>query len=565
MRLYHLSVQNFRGIKSLDWHTNGRAKCLIGPGDSTKTTILDAIELLLLPSWSFFFNDTDFTDGNVSNQIIIEGAVGELSDKMYKDEKFGLYLSGYNETTHTLHDDPREATPVIRIRLVVGESLEPEWMVFKTDGSEPKRMSARDREELGVSRLDSFLDKHLTWGKGSSLAKLTQDKREIANRITDVNREVRKNADLRSLEHINALLELAKVKASDTGGFVLKDFHPGIDAKLLQNNTGIVGLHEGAIPVRTRGLGSKRLIVLAIQLLSIPDGGINLIDEIEAGLEPHRIRRLLLQTLRVIEDPDNRRGQILLTTHSPVVLRELGTKRLAVVRNNSGNVVVHDLNEDCTSTLMSQPESFLAEKVIISEGRTELGILRGIERKRHLSAAGDSFDYRGAVVIEGGGSAAIGRAQVLSDLGYPCCLLLDSDLTGNEQKKTEDKLSILKGKGVKVIQWNDGMCIEERLFSDLPPECLRKIMECIASHKNNNIEKCIAEQMAISFNTFAEFPFNQLDAKRRKKLGTIFRDQEWMKTIPIGEEIGEIIFDYLNKDKSDLNEKLRQLFDWVSG
>jgi predicted ATP-dependent endonuclease of OLD family len=49
MYLCHLKIENFRGIRALDWHTNGRALCLIGPSESTKTTILDAIELALLP------------------------------------------------------------------------------------------------------------------------------------------------------------------------------------------------------------------------------------------------------------------------------------------------------------------------------------------------------------------------------------------------------------------------------------------------------------------------------------------------------------------------------------
>jgi len=40
----HLKVQNFRGIHTLDWHVDGRVICLIGPGDSAKTTVLDAIE-----------------------------------------------------------------------------------------------------------------------------------------------------------------------------------------------------------------------------------------------------------------------------------------------------------------------------------------------------------------------------------------------------------------------------------------------------------------------------------------------------------------------------------------
>jgi putative ATP-dependent endonuclease of the OLD family len=39
--------------------------CLIGPGDSTKTTILNAIEYALSPKWNLTFTDNDFYQSNV--------------------------------------------------------------------------------------------------------------------------------------------------------------------------------------------------------------------------------------------------------------------------------------------------------------------------------------------------------------------------------------------------------------------------------------------------------------------------------------------------------------------
>ena len=53
MRIRHISIKNFRGIKELDWKVTGDFVCLIGPGDSTKSTILDAIECALYPRWNF--------------------------------------------------------------------------------------------------------------------------------------------------------------------------------------------------------------------------------------------------------------------------------------------------------------------------------------------------------------------------------------------------------------------------------------------------------------------------------------------------------------------------------
>ncbi len=62
-KIHNLKIKNFRGIKELD-HTFGPANfvCLVGRGDSGKTTILEAIEYALYPNWSPSISDNDFVD-----------------------------------------------------------------------------------------------------------------------------------------------------------------------------------------------------------------------------------------------------------------------------------------------------------------------------------------------------------------------------------------------------------------------------------------------------------------------------------------------------------------------
>ena len=50
MRIVLVEIANFRGIKQLRWAPSAGVNCLTGPGDSTKTTILDAVDLCLNPS-----------------------------------------------------------------------------------------------------------------------------------------------------------------------------------------------------------------------------------------------------------------------------------------------------------------------------------------------------------------------------------------------------------------------------------------------------------------------------------------------------------------------------------
>ena len=61
MQIRELTIEGFRGINALCWRPSSNVVCLVGPGDSTKTTILDAIELVLGSRWAVPLTDMDFT------------------------------------------------------------------------------------------------------------------------------------------------------------------------------------------------------------------------------------------------------------------------------------------------------------------------------------------------------------------------------------------------------------------------------------------------------------------------------------------------------------------------
>ncbi len=66
----------------LTWRPSAGLNCLIGPGDSTKTSILEAISLLLAHRWNLDFSDADFYDGDIEQEIRIEATITGLSQEM---------------------------------------------------------------------------------------------------------------------------------------------------------------------------------------------------------------------------------------------------------------------------------------------------------------------------------------------------------------------------------------------------------------------------------------------------------------------------------------------------
>src|SRR6267143_1629174 len=69
----HLAIERFRGIKTFPWHPAKGVNVILGGGDVGKTTILDAIGLLLSPTNPTAVPDTDYHGRNYDAGFIIEG------------------------------------------------------------------------------------------------------------------------------------------------------------------------------------------------------------------------------------------------------------------------------------------------------------------------------------------------------------------------------------------------------------------------------------------------------------------------------------------------------------
>ena len=106
-----------------------------------------------------------------------------------------------------------------------------------------------------------------------------------------------------------------------------------------------------------------------------------LVDETEHGLEPHRVIRFIASLGAKEDEPPL---QVFMTTHSPVVLRELSGNQLFVVRRHDENHDVQNVgtDDDTQSTIRLYPDAFLAPSVLVCEGASEVGFVRGIDLHR---------------------------------------------------------------------------------------------------------------------------------------------------------------------------------------
>ncbi len=315
-----------------------------------------------------------------------------------------------------------------------------------------------------------------------------------------------------------------------------------LDFKEISIRDDKISLHEDLVPFRLKGKGSKRLISLAIQLTLLKRGGIMLVDEVEQGLEPDRVRNLL----QALKDEGN--GQVFLTTHSRDVIMELGAAPLVIVLQDKAKALTRIRkpgfnDEELLKAVRACPDAFFAKKVIVCEGKTEFGICRALETYRRDRSL-PNLPFQDCAYLLGSGKSQFEYALSIVTTNITTLVLVDSDDdTVNPQKPA------LKAAGIEVIDCEDGLCIEKQVIYDLPWE---GVIELLAAAE---ISEQYYDELLGKVTTWG-------DTTASRKLladSSVSKSRPWFKRIDLGERLGDIIFKYL--DELSEEKRLKQMFD----
>lgn len=465
MQVRQLNVSNFRGVSALGWKPGSPFCCLIGAGDSGKSTLLDAVEAALSSRW-VSFSESDFLNCDTSNPIVIEATVGELSRALKSDERFGLYIRGWTASGELRDEPDDDDEPVLTVRLTVDATMEPAWELVCDRIEDPRTLSNRDRALFGLVRLAGEDSRHLTWGQGSVLARLTGDNTEAAARLSEAYRAARASANLGEIEPLADAAALAECFAKGLGAYVKGTYEPGLELGRSGLSSGSIALHDTGVPLRLAGLGTRRLATLGIQKSAVAEGAIVLIDEIEHGLEPHRIigaiAQLKADQAKALEGRKPT-GQILMTTHSDVSLGEAGAESLRVVQTvrPGRTTIARPSSPDSIRPLMRfTPRALFARRILVTEGNTELGLLLGLREDWPARHGGRPIEQFGAAIADGNGEQASSLALALAGLGYLTAMFRDSDTT-----LAPATVAALSAAGVPVFEYGCGLNTEQAIIS----------------------------------------------------------------------------------------------------
>ncbi len=555
-KICQLDVKNFRAIKNFSSSFYKKDfVCFLGRGDSGKTTILDSISSVLSSSWNLSFCDSDFYNCDTETPIEIEASLIDLPESIINENKYGLYIRGLDTETGAICDElESHHEKAFTIRLEVNKDLEPKWFVIN-NRQEPLPISAYDRAKLNMFMISDYVDRHFSWGKGNPLyaiLKLTDEDADTSGTnvaLAEIVRTIKNTIDENPFESLKEISDMIKNMASDFG--IKVDLKTSVDFRDLSIKDGRVCLHENKIPLRLKGKGAKRLLSIAIQMALAKKGSITLIDEVEQGLEPDRVKQLI-KSIKGISQ-----GQTFIVTHSRDVITELAASNLSIVRHDRGSVKAMNLDDNFQNVVRAFPEAFFAKKVIVCEGKTEVGLCRALDNYR-VKNNQNGMSLRGCVSICGEGTSLVDYTRKFKELGFDTLLFCDSDSSNINQEKQK-----LVQDGIKVIDWEEGNSIEDQVFKDLPKETLKILLDYVINEKSEN---SIKDQIGSKLDgkTLPSSWKETDDSDVRTATAKASKTGKWFKRIDHGEFIGHAIFeDYNNLENKKIRISLDELSGWI--
>ncbi len=418
MKISRVSIKNFRGIKSATVLLPKHA-VLIGDNNTGKTTILEAIDLVLGPdrlNRQPAIDEHDFYQGKYvaappgpeaadalegggdpAPQVEIEVVITDLTEE--QKGRFGDYTEFWDAVTDALYDQPNPAgvdaatiTESLRVTFLGWYDPEEDDFEGKTfftrslsEGDNRVAFSKKDKQSCGFLYLRSLRtgSRALSLERGSLL--------DIILRLKEVRPRMWEDTLVTLADYsVASAPELGISGVLQSINVALKKYVPkewGIEPHLKVSNltrehlrkviTAFIATGEGshAAPFYRQGTGTINMLVLAMlsQIAEDRQSVIFAMEEPETAIPPYAQKRIVHEIRKLA-------SQTLFTSHSPYVLEEFAIDETVVLaRDGQGDL------RRCSVTLPESVkpkryrqefrtrfcEGLLARRILVAEGATE--------------------------------------------------------------------------------------------------------------------------------------------------------------------------------------------------
>ena len=486
--IYRLSIQRFRGIKTLTWKPAKGVNVILGGGDVGKTTILEAIGFLLSPTYPTALSDSDYYNRDIEAEFAIEGLFSLPPESGINSQTKPSWPWEWNGKEAVVPSTDAGSGPegesVYYLRVRGTAELELVYEIVQPDGT-TDTLPAALRRSVGLVRLsgDDRNDRDLRLVQGSALDRLLSDKALRSRLATELATYAVKD------ELTDAKKEI--LKALDSV-FKANSLPAGLDLAITSSQglsiSALIGLtaerEDVQLPLASWGAGTRRIAALTIAEQNQGEAPITLVDELERGLEPYR-QRLLIEKLQ------EGKSQVFITTHSPSTISAASKASLWYV-DYGGNIGSLD-SAKIARQRKTYPEAFLARLTIVAEGATEFGFIAVLLEKTLNS----SLEQHGIHLTDGGGhEPALSFLEALTTGGLRFGGFADEEgLYPTRWQKVETAL------GKLLFRWKSG-CTEKNIIALVPDDKLEALVTDPEDEKTGMRLRTLADRLDIQQKDF---------------------------------------------------------------
>src|SRR6266480_720407 len=541
-----LSIQRFRSIKSMTWLPASGLNLVLGGGDVGKTTILDAIALLLSPTNPNVVPETDYYGRQKENGFVVDAVISLPDDSKINNLLKAAWpwdWDGEKPIVPSIDGDGTQAHngPVYWLQVAGTPELDLVYEVKQPDGTS-ETMPLALRRQLSPVRLssDDRNDRDLRFVQGSALDRLLSDKTlrsRLSSKLAETNVVDALNDDSKTA--LSVLSDAFATKSLPTDLDLSITGAPGISVMAL---IGLTPQRGGVqLPLSSWGAGTRRLSALAIAEQTQGATPITLVDEIERGLEPYR-QRVLVGKL------GSSKAQAFVTTHSAAAISAAANSTLWYV-DHAGNIGELD-GAKVAQQRVRDPEAFLSRLAIVCEGVTEVGFAATLL----LGALGGPLEQAGIRIVDGGGhETTLGLLEALAEGGLSFGGFADDE--GGKYPTRWKKVE--EGLGKLLFRWQTG-CLEESILKLVPEAELEAFIQDPTGEKTGKRLRSLQERLGTESKEFAVLRekaganLRQLiieaatgtvpDGKESEKKHFQSHSQDWFKSLSGGQELAKKVF-----------------------
>ena len=415
-------LQNFKRFDSFEVDFNSQLNILIGDNEAGKSSILQAIDIVLSGSRNKIESvglDNLFNYAVIENYLKSERKyelLPELSVELYLNELDDDELCGkYNNKQINCNG----------LRLVCAPnddfSKEITDILLQPDANFPFEYYSIEFSTFANKSYNSYKKfvRHIVVDNSQ-----TSSEYAIKEYVQEIY-----NASVQGVEKLTNQHKYRDHKEKFT-----KDVLSALDGRIPNYSFGIknslraslendLAILENNISIENKGKGRQCFIKTELALRSQKELNIILIEEPENHLSHSNMQKLI----RKVSEAENK--QIFIATHSDLISARLDLRKTILLNsNNTSLVTLNGLSEDTAKFFMKSPDNnilrfVLSNKVILVEGNAEYILMDAMYRK----IAGKDPNECGVHIIAVGGTSFKRYLEIAKILAIKTAVITDND------------------------------------------------------------------------------------------------------------------------------------------